>query len=67
MTIFIKRRYLDVAFIAEEYKVSIYPTYSFFFPDGRLIHKASAYQKVQDFIETAEIALTPERYWTMIL
>ncbi len=59
----IKSRYLDVAIIAGEYKVSKYPTYLFFSPDGKPVHNAVGAQSVANFIATAKTALTPGRVY----
>jgi len=56
-----RRWYADARTLTAEYKVGAFPTFLFFSPDGRLIHKSEGYRDTTAFIELAKFASDPER------
>lgn len=59
----IQQSYQDAAFLADKYKVIMYPTYLFFSPNGTLVHKDHGLKQPPDFIAVVETALTPGRVY----
>ncbi len=59
----IKGQYIDASYIGKEYKVVSYPSYLFFNPDGKLIHRSAAYQSISKFMATADSALIPGKVY----
>jgi len=63
----IKARYADAAVIGKTYAVQAYPTFLFFDPEGRLVHRGLGYQAQAQFIRLATDALNPQRqYYTLL-
>lgn len=63
----IKAGYADAAFIYKEYKMTGYPTFLFFSPDGELLHRESGSCDAKKFITIGENALDPEKqYYTQL-
>ena len=60
--------YQDAAGIAKQYGVTAYPTYLFFAPDGRAVHRfEGAFKSGGKFISSAEDALdTSKQYYTLV-
>lgn len=53
--------------IAEKYEVHAYPTYLFFDPNGKLVHRAVGSSDAATFITKANNALKPEtQYYTLL-
>lgn len=49
------------------YKVYYYPTYLFFSPDGKIVHKGGGVKNVKDFIALATDATNPQKqYFTLL-
>ncbi|MBO9201406.1 MULTISPECIES: thioredoxin family protein [Niastella] len=59
----IKRWYDDVAILEKEYRVKGFPTYIFLSPQGLWVHNELGFQSVAEFINTAQIALQPDRVY----
>lgn len=58
----VKARYADAKMFEQTYKISAYPCYLFFDPEGKLIHKATGGGlKAADFIEIGKEALDPAK------
>lgn len=57
----VRKWYADAHILMHEYKVSAFPTFLFFSPDGRIIHKSEGYRDTTAFIELARFAADPER------
>jgi thioredoxin-related protein len=63
----IKGWYQDVDQMAKEYKISAYPSFLFFSPDGIVVHKQTGYRQVKDFISLSAEALdTQKQYYTLL-
>lgn len=64
----IKKWYADAHTIMQTYKVATFPTYLFFAPDGKLVHRASgAWPAPEDLINRAAAALdTSRQYYTLM-
>ncbi len=56
---FIQKWYKDADAISREYKISGFPTFLFFSPDGSLVSKETGYKNPEDFITIARKALRP--------
>jgi thioredoxin-related protein len=53
--------------IEKEYKVNAYPTFLFFSPEGKALHKAVSGRSAQDFLALAQAALDPaKQYYTLL-
>ena len=63
----VKSWYKDGHNIAAIYKVNVYPTYLFFSPDGKLVHRAVGSSMADVFLTKAKNALNPEtQYYTLL-
>lgn len=64
----VKAWYSDAAKIAEQYGITAYPTFLFFSPDGRLVHRlVGSTATANEFIDRAAYALDPKRqYYTLL-
>jgi hypothetical protein len=63
----IRSHYADADFISKTYSVTAYPTFLFFNPEGKLVHRACGYLDAADFIELAKDATDPHRqYYTLL-
>lgn len=63
----IKDRHADVHFIRQQYGIVAYPTFLFFSPQGKLVHRAMGYQSAKSFIDMASAATDPSRqYYTLL-
>lgn len=56
----VKDRYADAHFIMSHYRISEFPTYLFFNPDGKLVYRDLGYQTATQFIQTCQNAMAPE-------
>lgn len=63
----IKGWYADAHAIMKEYKVMVYPTYLFFSPDGKLVHRAVGSSDAATFVAKGKDALDPgKQYYTLV-
>ncbi|RZL48663.1 MAG: hypothetical protein EOO93_24435, partial [Pedobacter sp.] len=62
----IKSWYPDIKRIKKEYKISSYPSYLFFNPNGDLVYKILGKQSAMGFIEQAKNALNPKTQYPML-
>jgi thioredoxin-related protein len=63
----IKKRYLDAKLIESTYKISLYPTYLFLNPDGKLVHEIKGgSNNSEEFIEKASAALNPATQYNLL-
>ncbi|PSL45687.1 thioredoxin-like protein [Chitinophaga niastensis] len=63
----VQKRYGDAHAIQQQYKITGYPTFLFFSPDGRLVHRGLGYRQVDDFIRLAGEANDPSKqYYTLM-
>jgi len=59
--------YPDAHNIQQNYNVTSFPTYLFFSPEGRIVHRGSGAQGADDFIMLANNAYNPDRqYYTLL-
>jgi thioredoxin-related protein len=64
----IKRWYKDGHDIMITYGVRAFPTYLFFDPNGKIVHRAvGAYPEPEKFIEKAKEAMNPEKQYYVLL
>jgi thioredoxin-related protein len=63
----IKKWYNDANRLAANYSVTAFPTYLFFSPDGKPIHRGVGYKKPEEFIVLANDALNPEKQYYALL
>ncbi|HJU46224.1 MAG TPA: thioredoxin fold domain-containing protein [Chitinophagaceae bacterium] len=62
----VKAWYADARTIMQQYKVTAFPTFLFFSPDGKLVHKDLGYKKKEDFIALVNDATDPKKqYYTL--
>lgn len=63
----IKQWYATARDMASTYKVQVLPTYLFFSPDGKLVHKETGSRTVKNFLVAASNALDPAmQYYTLL-
>ena len=59
--------YRDAAMILKMHKVTSYPTFLFFLPNGEIVHEEAGFKDVKNFIRIAEDAIDPKKqYFTLI-
>jgi thiol-disulfide isomerase/thioredoxin len=64
---YIKSWYADARAIRDQYLVFEYPTYLFFSPGGKIVHRGIGAIRDSDFIKLAKNALTPgKQYYTLV-
>ncbi len=62
----VKAWYADAHAIMKDYKVNVFPTYLFFSPDGKLVHRAVGSSEATAFILKGKDALNPDKqYFTL--
>jgi thioredoxin-related protein len=50
-----------------QYNINAFPTYLFFSPEGKIVHKGEGYKNEGDFIATANAAVNPNtQYYTLL-
>ncbi len=59
--------YPDAHYIKDQYEVNAYPTFLFFSPDGKLVHKGMGYCGEEQFIALAEDAHNPTKQYYKLL
>lgn len=64
---YVKKWREDAKMIATTYGVQAYPTFLYFSPDGKLVHKVVGGGDVADFIAKSEKALNPETQFFTVL
>ncbi|HEX8462941.1 MAG TPA: thioredoxin fold domain-containing protein [Segetibacter sp.] len=63
----VKKWYADAHNIMTGFKVNVFPTYLFFDPNGKLVHRAIGSSEAAAFLAKANDALNPEKqYYTML-
>ena len=63
----VKNWYADAHDVMKNYKVNAFPTYLFFDPNGKVIHRAVGSSEAYEFITKASDALNPEKqYYTLL-
>jgi thiol-disulfide isomerase/thioredoxin len=60
-------RYADARQMSSEFHVNLYPTFLFFSPTGRLVHKGVGYQTPREFVKLAKDAMDPSRQYFSLL
>jgi thioredoxin-related protein len=62
-----KNLYATAHMLGEQYHVRAYPSYLFFSPDGRSVHKAMGARDVEDFMSLMKMAQDPQhQYYTLL-
>lgn len=63
----VKNWYNDAHHIMVKYRVNAFPTYLFFDPNGKLVHRSLASSEADKFILKAQDAVNPDKqYYTML-
>lgn len=63
----IKKWYGDAKMIADQYEITAFPTFLYFSPEGKLIHRVIGGGDAQSFIAKSAAALDPaKQYFTML-
>jgi thiol-disulfide isomerase/thioredoxin len=57
----VKSWYEDAARLKDEFNVTAVPTFLFFTPGGKIVHRGSGQKNAQQMIELAQAALNPEK------
>jgi thioredoxin-related protein len=57
----------DTGQLMKQYAIRAFPTYLFFSPEGRLVHRGLGFQPAADFIALGEAALDPKRQYETLL
>jgi thioredoxin-related protein len=58
---FVKSWYKDAAFLAKKYGVDALPTFLFFSPEGRIVHRGTGMKNPDQLIALAKEAINPEK------
>lgn len=56
-----KNWYQDASKIGNDYEIEGFPTYLFFTPDGKLVHKELGYKNVREFDRLTKLARDPQK------
>ncbi len=63
----VKSWYADAHQIMKQYNVNVFPTYLFFSPDGKLVHRAVGSSDIKAFIAKGADAMNPQKqYYTLL-
>jgi thioredoxin-related protein len=63
----VKKWYAQAKAMQNEFKVTAFPTFLFFAPDGRILHKDLGYKSVDAFITMARDATDPSKQYYSLL
>lgn len=55
----VKSWYKQAAYLQFQFRINKFPSYIFLSPDGRVVHRSTGFQRVEEFIATARTALAP--------
>jgi len=62
----VRARYADAHQLITDFHIDVYPTFLFFSPDGKIVHKGIGYHSPKRFIELAFAAMDPnQQYFAM--
>jgi thioredoxin-related protein len=63
----VKKWYDDAKAIADKYRIAAYPTFLYFSPEGKLVHRVVGGGEAKDFIAKSSDALNPSKqYYTLL-
>jgi thioredoxin-related protein len=63
----VKKWYSTAAMLIKEYRVTVFPTYLFFSPDGKLVYRETGYKNQEDFLSVLHVARTKDsRLYTLL-
>lgn len=64
---YVKSWYEDAASIEKEHQIRAYPTFLYFSPDGKIVHRVVGGGEAEEFIARSSKALNPEtQYYTLL-
>lgn len=63
----IKEWYVEAKRIFQEYQITAFPTYLFFSPEGKIVHRSAGAMSVNDFISLSRDAINPVRQYYSLL
>ncbi len=63
----VQKWYTDASTLKQEYKIAAFPTYLFFSPDGKIVHKDIGAKPPEALIATAQSALDPSKQYHKLL
>jgi thioredoxin-related protein len=63
----IKKRYYDARYIKREYKVLAFPTFLFFSPEGKIIHRDFGFKTAENLIAMGKDAINPAKQFYTLL
>jgi len=62
-----KSWYADARRMVQQYKISAFPSFLFFSPDGKMVHKGIGYKGTLEFMELGTDAINPvKQYYTLL-
>src|SRR5579863_1419172 len=59
--------YADAKTFRQSYQINAFPSYLFFSPEGKCVHKGEGYMKVEDFVQLCEDAINPKKQFYTLL
>ncbi|THU32918.1 DUF255 domain-containing protein [Niastella caeni] len=63
----VKKWYLESERLSKQYQIISFPTYLFFSPKGKLVHRGTGFNAEASFLSLAKAALNPEhQFYTLI-
>jgi thioredoxin-related protein len=63
----VKRSYAEAHTIMQQYDITSFPSYLFFSPEGKLVHRDLGFKNLNEFILIAQKATNPrEQYYTLL-
>jgi tetratricopeptide (TPR) repeat protein len=63
----VKKWYAEAEAIQKQYKVSVFPTYLFFSPEGLIVHRGESYQNLEQFVSLASAAMdTKTQFYSLV-
>jgi thioredoxin-related protein len=63
----IKSSHKTADFVHQKYNIGSYPTFLFFSPDGRLVHREGGFKRAKVFLNLAKAAMDPtQQYYTLL-
>jgi len=63
----VEERYGDASYLSHRYSITTFPSFLFFSPEGKLVHRSLGFTPLDDFLQLGKNALNPQRqYYTLL-